>query len=71
MHNINVDSTNDIVTYTRLLTNSESTYKNFFRDTYSVYGMASKKNITLLQKRVKTGYLPVQSIRVFIPFDKS
>ena len=67
MHNINVDSTNDIVTYTRLLTNSESTYKNFFRDTYSVYGMASKKNITLLQKRVKTGYLPVQSIRVFMP----
>ena len=53
--------------YTRLLTNPESTYKNFFRDTYSVYGMASEKNIALLQKKVKTGYLPTQSIRVFMP----
>ena len=53
--------------YTRLLTNPESTYKNFFRDTYSIYGMACEKNITLLQKRVKTGYLPTQSIRVFMP----
>ena len=53
--------------YTRLLTNPESTYKNFFRDTYSIYGMASEKNIALLQKRVKAGYLPAQSIRVFMP----
>lgn len=53
--------------YARLLTNPESTYKNFFRDTYSIYGMASEKNIALLQKRVKTGYLPTQSIRVFMP----
>ncbi len=53
--------------YTHLLTNPESTYKNFFRDTYSIYGMASEKNIALLQKRVKAGYLPTQSIRVFMP----
>ena len=53
--------------YTRILTNPESTYKNFFRDTYSIYGMASEKNIALLQKRVKAGYLPTQSIRVFMP----
>lgn len=53
--------------YTRLLTNPESTYKNFFRDTYSIYGMASEKNIALLQKSVKAGYLPTQSIRVFMP----
>lgn len=53
--------------YTRLLTNPEGTYKNFFRDTYSIYGMASEKNIALLQKRVKAGYLPTQSIRVFMP----
>ena len=53
--------------YTRLLTNPESTYKNLFRDTYSIYGMASEKNIALLQKSVKAGYLPTQSIRVFMP----
>ena len=41
--------------YTRLLTNPESTYKNLFRDTYSIYGMASEKNIALLQKSVKAG----------------
>lgn len=53
--------------YNRLLTNPESTYKNFFRDTYSIYGMASEKNIELLRKKIKAGYLPTQSIRVFMP----
>ncbi|MBQ6660363.1 MAG: hypothetical protein IJM57_02915 [Lachnospiraceae bacterium] len=53
--------------YTRLLTNPESTYKNFFRNTYSIYGMARDKNIALLKKRIKAGYLPTQSIRVFMP----
>ena len=53
--------------FTRLLTNPESTYKNFFRDTYSVYEMASEKNIELLSKKVKAGYIPNQSIRVFMP----
>lgn len=58
---------NLVLAYNRLLTNPESTYKNFFRDTYSIYGMASDKNIVLLSKRVKTGYIPMQSIRVFMP----
>ena len=53
--------------YTRLLTNPESTYKNFFRDTYSIYGMASDKNISLLRSKIKAGYLPAQSFRVFMP----
>ena len=52
--------------YNRLLTNPESTYKNFFRDTYSIYGMASEKNVELLRKKIKAGYLPAQSIRVVI-----
>lgn len=53
--------------YTRLLTNPESTYKNFFRDTYSIYGMASEKNIEMLRKKLKAGYLPTQSVRAFMP----
>ena len=53
--------------YNRLLTNPESTYKNFFRETYAIYGMASEKNIKLLRKKINTGYLPAQSIRVFMP----
>ena len=53
--------------YTRLLTNPESTYKNFFRDTYSIYGMASEMNIEMLRKKLKAGYLPTQSVRAFMP----
>lgn len=53
--------------YNRLLTNPESTYKNFFRETYTIYGMAREKNITLLRKKINAGYLPTQSIRVFMP----
>ena len=37
---------NLILAYNRLLTNPESTYKNFFRDSYSAYGIAIEKNIT-------------------------
>lgn len=58
---------NLVLAYNRLLTNPESTYKNFFRETYSIYGMASEKNIALLKKRINAGYLPTQSIRVFMP----
>ncbi|WP_283610341.1 RNA-directed DNA polymerase [Faecalispora anaeroviscerum] len=58
---------NLILAYNRLLTNPESTYKNFFRDTYSTYGMAVEENITLLRDKVKSGYLPINTIRVFMP----
>ena len=58
---------NLLLAYNRLLTNPESTYKNFFRDTYSAYGMAISKNIALLHKKVKSGYLPVDTVRVFMP----
>ncbi len=58
---------NLLLAYNRLLTNPESTYKNFFRDTYSAYGMAISKNIALLHKEVKSGYLPVDTVRVFMP----
>ncbi|MBQ6264024.1 MAG: RNA-directed DNA polymerase [Clostridia bacterium] len=69
MYTINnvAKQSNLALAYTHLLTNPESTYKNFFRETYSIYGMASEKNIALLQKRVKAGYIPTQSIRVFMP----
>ena len=58
---------NLVLAYNRLLTNPESTYKNYFRETYTIYGMASEKNIALLRKKIKAGYLPTQSIRVFLP----
>lgn len=58
---------NLLLAYNRLLTNPESTYKNFFRDAYSAYGMALSKNIALLHNKVKSGYLPVDTVRVFMP----
>lgn len=58
---------NLILAFNRLLTNPESTYKSFFRDTYSIYCMASDSNIKLLKKKIKAGYLPTSSIRVFMP----
>ena len=58
---------NLILAYNRLLTNPESTYKNFFRDSYSAYGIAIEKNIILLRSKMKSGYLPTNTIRVFMP----
>ena len=58
---------NLLFAYHRLLTNPESTYKNFFRDAYSAYGMAAERNITLLRSKIKAGYLPANTIRVFMP----
>lgn len=53
--------------YQRLITNPESTYKNYFRDTYSAYGLALDDNINLLFKKLKAGYLPTPSIHAFLP----
>lgn len=58
---------NLLLAYNRLLTNPESTYKNFFRDTYSAYGMAIEQNIDLLRRKLISGYLPTNTIRVFMP----
>ena len=53
--------------FDRLLTNPESTYKSFFRDSYSAYGMVSEKNIEILNKKLLAGYIPEKTIRVFMP----
>jgi len=58
---------NLILSYQRLVTNPESTYKDFFRDTYSTYAMALEKNISYLRSKIKAGYLPTTSIRTFMP----
>lgn len=58
---------NLVLSYQRLVTNPESTYKDFFRDTYSTYAMALDKNICFLRSKVKAGYLPATSIRTFMP----
>ncbi len=53
--------------YRRIITNPESTYKNFFRDTYSFYAMAIDDNTKSSSAKIKAGYMPEQSIRVFMP----
>ena len=58
---------NLVLSYQRLVTNPESTYKDFFRDTYSTYAMALDKNICFLRSKFKAGYLPATSIRTFMP----
>lgn len=58
---------NLLLAFRRLLTNPESTYKNFFRDTYATYAMCPEKNLELLRTKLKSGYLPNEAIRVFMP----
>lgn len=53
--------------YRRIITNPESTYKNYFRDTYSFYAMAIDDNTKNISSKIKAGYMPEQSIRVFMP----
>lgn len=53
--------------YRRLLTNPESTYKNYFRDVYTSYAMASNDNLQIINHKLKAGYIPNESIRVFMP----
>jgi len=57
---------NLILAFNRLVTNPESTYKNYFRDAYSAYGLALSENIALLRKK-KSGYLPGKPVRAFFP----
>ena len=58
---------NLLLSYNRLVTNPESTYKNYFRDTYSAYAMATEKNLSVLHSKLKAGYLPSPTIRAFMP----
>ena len=53
--------------YHRLITNPESTYKNYFRDVYNGYAMALDDNLKNIGQRLKAGYMPDTSIRVFMP----
>ncbi len=58
---------NLILAFDRLLSNPESTYKNYFRNAYFAYGIALESNIAILQKKIKSGYLPLSTIRSFMP----
>lgn len=53
--------------YTRLLTNPEATYKNYFRNIYATYGMAKDRNIRNLSKKMKSGYVAEESYKIYIP----
>lgn len=53
--------------YTRLLTNPEATYKNYFRNIYATYGIARDNNIKNLSKKLKAGYLPEKTFKIYIP----
>lgn len=50
-----------------MLTNPEATYKNYFRNIYATYGMAKDNNIHNLSKKMKSGYVPEQSFKVYVP----
>ena len=56
-----------MLAYQRLLTNTEATYKNYFRNSYATYGMALEKNIRNISARLKGGYIPQISYKVYIP----
>ncbi len=53
--------------YDRLITNPESTYKNYFRNTYSNFALALDENVNNLSLKMKSGYLPEKSLRVYMP----
>lgn len=53
--------------FTRLLTNPESTYKNYYRSVYATYDLARKRNIKNLSNKIKSGYLPEKSYKVYMP----
>lgn len=53
--------------YTRLLTNPEATYKNYFRNIYATYGMAKDRNIRNLSIKMKSGYIAEESYKVYVP----
>ena len=53
--------------FDRLVTNPESTYKNYFRNTYSTYAFALDRNIQTLSNRIRSGFLPSTAIRAFMP----
>ena len=55
------------IAFRRLITNPESTYKNYFRDLYRCYAMALDDNIKVIQKNIKAGYMPEPAIRVYMP----
>ena len=58
---------NLMMAYTRLLTNPEAVYKNYFRNIYATYGMSIDDNLKNLSKKIKSGYVSEQSYKVYIP----
>lgn len=53
--------------YDRLVTNPESTYKNYFRSTYSNFALALNDNIKCISHKMKSGFMPEISLRAFMP----
>lgn len=53
--------------YDRLVSNSEATYKNYFRNVYAAYQMSKKKNIANLARRINAGYIPEKSYKIYAP----
>ena len=53
--------------YKRILTNPESTYKSYFRDVYTAFGMSADDNIRIIAHKLTAGYIPNKSIRAFMP----
>lgn len=50
-----------------MLTNPEATYKNYFRNSYATYELALEKNLSNIASRLKSGYIPHKSYKIYIP----
>lgn len=53
--------------YNRLITNPESTYKNYFRNSYNNFALSIDENIRDISSKMKSGYLPDSTIRTYMP----
>lgn len=56
-----------MLAYNRLLTNPEAMYKNYFRNIYTNYGMALDANLKNLREKMKAGYIPNPTYKIYIP----
>ena len=54
--------------YRWVLTSSDIRYKNYFRQDYAAYALASARNLLILHRQIKSGrFLPSHASKVFLP----
>ncbi len=58
---------NLMLAYNRLITNPESTYKNYFRNTYNDFALSLDENVKSISAKMKSGYFAEKTIRTYMP----